>query len=168
MITGRLLTNMFLYILSLDKIITLRRAVQPDGIIIFQSPSVDFRTTNAGTAGTMDCSNLNLLNHSDDIILHMSFSRQENTIVFNTRRNGKWESEEREVLTGVASGGVTNVMVYDHGDRFQILIDGRTVHYFTKRYLRYWKNSQGLLLSDPIVVKQFQNLGQLFAKDGPQ
>ncbi|KAF8462358.1 concanavalin A-like lectin/glucanase domain-containing protein [Kalaharituber pfeilii] len=165
---------MFLYILSLDKIITLRRAVQPDGIIIFQSPSVDLRTTDAGTAGTMDCSNLNLLNHSDDILLHMSFRRQENTIVFNTRRNGKWESEEREVLTGVASGGVTNVMVYDHGDRYQILIDGRTVHYFTKRYhepatqVRYCKNPQGLLLSDPIVVKQFQNLGQLFAKDGPQ
>ncbi|KAF8462400.1 concanavalin A-like lectin/glucanase domain-containing protein [Kalaharituber pfeilii] len=166
---------MSLYILSLDKVIPLRHAVQPDGIIIFQSPSVDLRTTDTSTAGTMDCSSLNLLNHSGDILLHISFRRQENAIVFNTRRNGNWESEERVVLTSVTSGRVTNVMVYDHGNRYQILIDGRTAHYFNKRYqepamqVHYWRNPPpGLPLSDPIVVMQYQNLGQLFVRDGLQ
>ena len=83
----------------------------------------------------IDNTNVNFYNEGGDNILHISFRRVEKQIVFNTAPEGNnWEQEERVDLPGVLLRNDTYVIVYDHGDRYQILIDGRTVHHFTKRY----------------------------------
>ena len=47
--------------------------------------------------------------------------------------NGTWGKEERVPLKGLFVGLNTTITVYDHGDRYQVLIDYKTIHYFVKR-----------------------------------
>ncbi|KAF8460917.1 galectin [Kalaharituber pfeilii] len=154
------------YLLKLGGALTLSNAVQADGIVIFQSAFVDVRSCPVG-----DNTSFNLLNRSGDCLLHITFRRPKNVIVFNARRHdGGWGSQESIPLAGAfKTDGLATVTVYDHGDRYQILIDGRTVHYFQKRFhdaatqVSYGTDASPPPFSDPVAVTQFQNIGELSA-----
>jgi len=99
------------------------------------------------------------------------FRRSENLIVFNTKKNGVWGTEERVTLEGKFFKPDTTVMVYDHGDRFQILVDYRTVHYFTKRLsenirsISYFCNpGQTPVFSNTMEVITYSSMGIIMSK----
>ena len=92
-----------------------------DGILILRSPTFDFI---CGGDATLDL-------HDDDgnVVLRIAFRRETNKILFNTG----WEEEERVDFDRKSIGADATVTICDHRDRFQILINYRTVHYFKKR-----------------------------------
>ncbi|KAF8465530.1 galectin [Kalaharituber pfeilii] len=162
---------MALYLIGLDETIKLSSPFKADGIITFQSPYVNLKPSPTGT-DLLDNTNLNLLSSKDDILLQFSVRRTENAIVFNSRRHGAgWGQEESIQLAGAfTSSGKTTITAYDHGDRYQILIDGRTVKTFNKRIhepatqAAYLRNANQVSpFSDPGVLTQYENLGQFSA-----
>ena len=109
------------------------------GLVILHSPQL-FPTPEHDAY--IDNTNVNFYNAGGNNILHISFRRAEQQIVFNTAPEGyNWEQEERVALPELRSNN-TFIIVYDHGNRYQIIINGRTVHYFNKRY-----GGQGLEVS---------------------
>ncbi|KAF8457118.1 concanavalin A-like lectin/glucanase domain-containing protein [Kalaharituber pfeilii] len=156
------------YLVKLNTILILSSPFQAEGILMFQSGSYGLSSNYAPTASTVDNSQLNFVTSSGDYGLHISFRRHENIVVFNTRRSGKWDDEERIQLQGAFIRHGATVTVYDQGDRYQIMFDGRTVHMFNKRVhepvvqVSYMENPEKPRpLSATLAVTQFQTLGQL-------
>ncbi|KAJ7690387.1 hypothetical protein B0H17DRAFT_936144, partial [Mycena rosella] len=111
---------------------------------------------------------LNLVAENNDIVLHISFRRDENAIVVNARSSAGWLSEERTSFGNKLEGNNYTVTVYDHGDRYQIAFNGRTGHYFTKQIqadvaaLQYFVDlGHQTLLSDPVVAEHYVDLSAL-------
>ncbi|KAH6911073.1 Galectin-3 [Coprinopsis sp. MPI-PUGE-AT-0042] len=123
------------FLLRLKDKTALNEPLKENGIIVFQSGSLDLKPSpNVGPTG-IDNTSINLLNSQDDILLHISIRRLENAIVFNTRpHNGGWGNEERIPLKGAFTDRRDpTITVYDHPDRLQIMFDYKTVHYYNKR-----------------------------------
>lgn len=160
------------YLLPLTKTVALKKEFTADGIIFFQSTTLDLNPSKTGT-NTIDNTAFNLLSPEEDFLLHISFRRAENAIVFNSRTvNGDWGAEERVTLKGRFVGPDNTVTVYDHGDRFQILIDFHTAHYYTKRIKKnttsvsYTINpNQTSPFSDPVAVQTYSSLAKMVARD---
>ncbi|KAF9236897.1 hypothetical protein BU15DRAFT_49453 [Melanogaster broomeanus] len=111
------------YTLKIGGTVGLNADLTTDGIIIFRSASLDLTPVN--NAG-IDNASINLNDGNGNRLLHVSFRRAENAIVFNTSTNEGWGPEERVALGGKFFKPDITLMVYDHGDRFQILIDYRS------------------------------------------
>ncbi|KAI5782024.1 galectin [Peziza echinospora] len=122
------------YILCLGSTIPIKPEFKKDNLIYFNSATLDLNPTKTGT-NTIDNSAVNLISSKNDTLLHISIRRTENAVVFNTKpNNAGWGTEERIVLKGTfTKGNNATITVYDHGDRYQILFDGKTVHYYKKR-----------------------------------
>ncbi|KAG2063839.1 hypothetical protein BDR04DRAFT_1122996 [Suillus decipiens] len=107
--------------------------ITADGIIAFWPVSYD--QTPDLTHG-VDNTSLNLQDHDKNLLLHISFRRAENAIVFNTKKSGAgWGPEERVPLDGKIStpASQTAIMIFDFETHYHILIDYRTVHSYKKR-----------------------------------
>jgi Galactoside-binding lectin len=121
------------YILRVGAIVYFRKKITSDSIIVLRSSTVDL--FNGGRT------NINLLNASGQFILHIAFRRDENVIVFNTYRGNVWEAEERISFEGhftSEDGHIQlspSITICDQDDRFQVMINYRTIHYFKKRFL---------------------------------
>ena len=87
-----------------------------------------------------DLTDISLYNSRDELILHMSIRRQQGAIIFNTRAsrivNHGWGPEEVVKLEGYKAdiSRSDRILVYDLGDRFQIIFGLTTIHYFVKRF----------------------------------
>lgn len=104
-----------------------------DGIIAFWPVCYD---QTPDSTGGIDNTSLNLWDNQGDLLLHISFRRAEDAIVFNTDIVGSgWGREERVTLFGkIATPAYkTAIIVFDFVDRYHILIDYRTVHSYKKR-----------------------------------
>lgn len=123
---------MVFYLLPITQTVTLKSQFKAENIIVFQSAKLDLTPS---TGPGIDNTAVNILDAAGDILLHVSIRRAENAIVFNSLPvNGAWGTEERVTLRGLFGNGLnTTITIYDHGDRFQILIDYKTVHYYAKR-----------------------------------
>ncbi|EDR12978.1 galectin [Laccaria bicolor S238N-H82] len=112
--------------------VTLKTPFKAENIIVFQSAKLDLTPS---TGPGIDNTAVNILDAAGDVLLHVSIRRAENAIVLNSRpANGARGTEERVPLKGLfVNAPNTTITVYDHGDRFQILIDYKTVHYYAKR-----------------------------------
>jgi len=122
-----------LYLLPINGQVTLASDFQNEGIIIFQSAKLDLTATAAAGDPNLDNTSINLLNSAGDITLHIAFRSIQNVILFNSTIGGGYGAEETVPLAGAFVGPDHTVTVYDHGDRFQILIDYHTVKYYNKR-----------------------------------
>ncbi|KAF8251999.1 galectin [Wilcoxina mikolae CBS 423.85] len=155
------------YLLSVSQTIHLKNELKGDGIIVFQSAELDLTPSTTGT-NVLDSMSVNLKN-GGDYLLHLCICRAENAIVLNSRTaTGNWGSEERETLGGKFVGLNTTITIYDHGDRYQILFNYHTVHYYTKRILKsktrisyYINEGQSLTLSNPLAVTTYSSLEKL-------
>ncbi|KAH7917729.1 galectin [Leucogyrophana mollusca] len=122
-----------LYLLPITTAVTLKNEFKAEGIVDFQSAKLDLNPSSAGP-NQIDNTSVNLLSAKNDNLLHISIRRAENAIVFNAHEVDKdWGKEERVPLKGAFVGPDTVITVVDHGDRYQILTDYHTVHYFNKR-----------------------------------
>jgi hypothetical protein len=107
--------------------------ITTDGIIAFWPVSYD---QTPDLKHGIDNTNLNLQDNDKNLLLHISFRRAEDAIVFNAMKTGVgWGPEERVPLDGKISTPASNtaIMVFDFGSHYHILIDYRTVHSFKKR-----------------------------------
>lgn len=157
------LANMH-YILQAGAIVYFRKKFTSDGIIILRSSTIDlFNSENT---------DINLHNASGQVVLHISLRRDENVIVFNTYRDNHWEVEERVGFEGnftSEDGHIElspSITICDHEDRFQVMINYRTIHYFKKRFLDNaaavsYNSSHKPLFSDILDVDVYPSLANL-------
>lgn len=114
------------------KSINLATEVKQDGIIVIKSSTVNLTASSAS-----DRAQINLLNATDDILLHIGLRRDCDIIAFNTKpKNGSWGSENnvhylRNLFLHPSDG--SSITIIDLGDRFQVLFDFKTIHFFKKR-----------------------------------
>ena len=125
---------MVFYLLPITESVTLKSEFKAENIIVFQSAKLDLTPS---TGSGLDNTAVNILDAAGDYLLHISIRRKENAIVLNSKTaGGAWGKEERVTLEGRFVNGLnTTIAVYDHGDRFQVLIDYNTIHYYDKRIL---------------------------------
>jgi Galactoside-binding lectin len=160
------------YLLPLTQSIKLKAEFKAEGIVVFQSASLDLSPSKTGT-NSLDNTAINLMSNEGDYLLHISIRRPENAIVFNSMpANGNWGTEERVTLQGKFVGPNTTIMVYDHGDRYQILFDYHTVHYFVKRIKKNATNisysinkDQTPPFSNPLAVSTYASMAKFVAND---
>jgi len=79
------------YLLSVSQTIKLKNELGADGIIVFQSASLDLEQS---TASVFDSSTIDLLN-AGDRLLHLCIRRRDNAIAVNSlTAGGDWGPEE--------------------------------------------------------------------------
>lgn len=163
MLTDHQTSIMVFYFLDLGKTVDLDDEFKTGETAIFQSSSLDLTPPSGGPAseGTI----INIW-HDKDILLHISIRRKEGVIVFNSRRAGAdWDKEERIPLAGALHGPHTTIIVYDHGDQFQILTDYHTLHTIQKRIYEngksfsYHSDATPAALSDQLAVTTIRSIG---------
>jgi len=153
-----------LNLIPVNKTVKLSNSIHTDGIIIFRSSqlnrSMDNHEAHAG---------LYLVADNKDVVLHIGFRRDEDVIIFNARMSsGKWLRADRIPLGNRLLGKNHTVTVYDHGDNFQILFNGKTGHSFKKQLqgqvssLMYDVGNDKIpLFSDPLVAETYDNFAAL-------
>jgi hypothetical protein len=151
-----------LYLIPVNGVVELSQRVSGDGIIMFRSSELNRASASSHAM-------LNLLAEDSAIVLHISFRREEDAIVFNARNSaGCWLTEKRISFGDRLKGNNHTVTVFDHGDRYQIAFNGRTGHYFTKQiradvaFLQYSVDTgHQALLSGPVVAETYVDLSAL-------
>ncbi|KDR68111.1 hypothetical protein GALMADRAFT_105184 [Galerina marginata CBS 339.88] len=159
---GRIAPSVGFYQIPLSRTINLDEPVKTDGIVMFRSSILNLDPTTASTW-------IDLLGSGGDIILHISFRLLENVIVFNSRpAHGEWLNESRVNLTGSFIGQNYTVTVFDHGDRYQVLTNGRTKSYYYKQLkgdvtaVSYNTNvGQTSIFSDTIAAQTYNSFAAL-------
>lgn len=154
-LTEQQTSTMVLYFINVNKTIKLDSEFKTGNLAVFQSAALDLTVPS----GSGDNTSINIL-QGESYLLHISIRRDTNLIVFNSKAaGGSWDTEETVSLEGALTGPPTTVTVYDHGDRFQILGDFVTLHYFTKRIkgnadsFSYLANTdKALIFSNPLAV----------------
>lgn len=151
------------YLVPVNGAVTLQKAIEPGGIVVFQSASWEWDSSRIN-----DQTSVNIL-AGDDHLLHISMRQGQNAIVFNSRTaNGAWGIEERKPLQGAFVTPSASITVCDHGDRYQILFSFQTVHYYVKRikanttHVSYHINPrQTSPFSDLLVVSTYDSMGEI-------
>ncbi|TFK27604.1 hypothetical protein FA15DRAFT_666281 [Coprinopsis marcescibilis] len=116
-------------LLTANQVSQLGQDFTNENILLVQSPKITLTDTQAWT-------DFNLLSASENVLLLISIRPKDNTIVFNSRTaGGPWGPEERVPLAGQLEGNTPSIAIYDHGDRYQILLNLKTVLYYNKRLL---------------------------------
>lgn len=147
------------YFLELSKTVKLAKEFKEGGIAVFQSSSLNLTPPTGGGDNIM----INIL-CGDNILLVISLRRDIEKIIFNSKpAGGSWGAEERVDLKGVFSCNYPTIRVYDHGDRFQILADSETIHYYQKRIsgnadsFSYETQKSPSICSDTLAVTVFRS-----------
>lgn len=156
------------YHIPLTKTVALNSELKKDGIVIFQSSKLDLNPSPTGKKNP-DITWLSLLNGGDSLLC-ITIRRAQNTIGFNSCLNKQWGTMETITLHGLFKNNDPTIMVYDHGNTFQILIDYHTVKYYTKRSpktvtaLGYSVYSEHVsAFSNPIAVNTYSSMAKLLA-----
>ena len=115
-------------------------------VIAFNSAQHDFTLCSKGVSaanpkGYPISTNISLFNKMGDVVLHISIRRARNAVLFNAQAKESvldgWGQPESIPLSMVNPSPLTTgltILVCDRGDKYQILFNLTTVHYFTKRF----------------------------------
>ena len=155
-------------LLPIGEVVPLQRTIERGSVVVFQSTFWD-----PDGAGTSDKTSVNLVDRGD-LLLHISIRNGQDAICFNSRKvGGRWGAEERERLRGSFVRPNISITVYDHGDRYEILFSGKTVHFYRKRINRnptsvaYWIDQRTSPFSNPLVVSMYTSTSEIFASSSP-
>ncbi|KAM0541825.1 hypothetical protein ACHAPJ_013074 [Fusarium lateritium] len=106
----------------------------------------------------IDNTNVNIRSAQDDILLHISFRRAVNQIVFNSKPSGgNWGEEERVSLMGVFSRTDVTISIRLESDTYEVYVDDSIIKTYKKRIIKdaqkvsYETNSKSVF-TDPIGV----------------
>jgi hypothetical protein len=153
-----------LNLIPVNKTVKLSHSIKTDGIIIFRSSQLNrSRSDHKAHAG------LDLVADNKDVLLHIGFRPDEDVIIFNARTSsGQWLREARIPFQNRLRGKNHTVTVYDHGDNFQILFNGKTGYTFRKQLPGHVSSlrcdvgkNQVPLFSDPVVAETYHNFAAL-------
>ena len=139
------------YLLPINKIIRLEAQFKAGGVLIFQSAGLNMNScVSHGCRGVW----INILDASNNTILHMSIRRGEGSLIFNDFNRG-WGRQQDVPLKGLFKEPNPTIVFYDNGDRYQVMIDYLIVAYFEKR-----TKEDGVAVvygKDPEQVSPFSN-----------
>jgi len=118
--------------------------IKSDKIMNFDPPpkarkSLFTKRTNSPNVDA-DRTDISLYNSVDELILLISIRRQEGVIVFNSRASRTlhhgWGPEETVKIAGYRAdiSRSDRILVYDLGDKFQVIFGLTTIYYFAKRF----------------------------------
>ncbi|KAF8245496.1 hypothetical protein K440DRAFT_651641 [Wilcoxina mikolae CBS 423.85] len=144
------------YLLPLTQTIALENKFKAHGIYVFQFALLDLNPSSVA-----DNNSVNLMD-SGDFLLHISIRREAGVIVFNTVD-----------LLGRFVGPTTTITIYVHGDRYHILCDYHTVHYYNKRIKKNATSVAYLIgpnqtspFSTPLAVTTYNSMGNRVSGSG--
>jgi len=115
-------------------------------LIAFHSAQQDLALCSQGAStanpkGYPIETNIRLYNDKGDVILEISIRRAQNAVVFNAQAKesvldgwGQPESIPLSMFNPSPSTSGLTILVCDRGDKYQILFNLSTVHYFVKRF----------------------------------
>ncbi|KAF5590567.1 FAD NAD(P)-binding domain protein [Fusarium subglutinans] len=146
--------------LKLNSKLSFGKIFEAGSFIVFYSSSYD---PVPDTTASIDNTSVNITSADDEDLLHISFRRVENQIVFNSRLkdtqgNLVWGSEERVPLQGVFSKTDVTILVRLEDDVYQVYVDDSIIHSYKKRIRKdargvsYRANTKSLF-TDPIQVQ---------------
>ncbi|TFK27609.1 hypothetical protein FA15DRAFT_653496 [Coprinopsis marcescibilis] len=150
-------------LLNANQISQLGKEFTRENIIIVQSPKLTFTDSQTAT-------DFNLLDAAEDVLLVIGIRPNENIVVFNSRTvDGAWGTEERIPLAGELEGDTPSIAIYDHGDRYQILLNLKTVLYYNKRILESgaaFGYSQGsdVAFGDTLALEFYDSLADIIPR----
>lgn len=116
-------------------------------VVAFNSAQHDLTLCSKGISaanpkGHPIATDIRLLNKTADVVLQISIRRAQNAVVFNAQARESlldgWGQPESIPLNIVNPSPLTSgltISVCDRGDKYQILFNLTTVHYFAKRFL---------------------------------
>ncbi|PFH45856.1 hypothetical protein AMATHDRAFT_8572 [Amanita thiersii Skay4041] len=153
-------------IVPLGSQVDLHHPLKAEGIVVLQSTKNNISTTT-------ETIRMLLLSSQDDQILHVSVRPSQNVIVFNSRtHNGNFGPEERVTIDHKIKSNSPTFTFYDHGDRFQVMIDYKTVIYYKKRegltgpVTKIGYNADGTsFLSDALGVTQYESFASVYPRN---
>ncbi|CAA7264390.1 unnamed protein product [Cyclocybe aegerita] len=122
-----------IYSISAGSSVDLAASATTGDIVTFISSALNLNVS----AGSPNNSSLNLLAENGAYLLHIAFRLGENVIVFNSRQpDAPWLVEQR--VSNVANqftglDGKAMVTVFDHGDKYQVVINETTVIQYVKQ-----------------------------------
>ncbi|KAF4971520.1 hypothetical protein FZEAL_9835 [Fusarium zealandicum] len=142
--------------LSLGESISFDKVFDAGSFILFYSPIyslVPEKNVN------IDNTSLNIHSAKSDQLLHISFRRVENQIVFNSKPSGSnWGTEERVSLQGVFSKTDATIGVRLEDEFYHIYIDDFIIHTYKKRIIKdaqniSYRTASESLFTNPIEVE---------------
>ncbi|PVF99325.1 hypothetical protein CPB86DRAFT_814094 [Serendipita vermifera] len=141
-------------LIPLTETVALKSELKKDGIVIFQSSKLDLNPSPTGKKKRRrHCLKLDQWDGYTPLYL-----------------NKQWGKLETISLHGLFKNNNPTIMVYGHGNSFQILIDYHTVKYYTKRSpktvtsLSYIINPEQVSpFSNPIAVNTYSSMAKLLA-----
>jgi hypothetical protein len=142
------------YLLPIHETIRLEAQFKAGGVLIFQSAGFHMDSCVSRNAEGVW---INILDSSNNSILHMSIRRGEGTIAFNhlLASNNQWGGEERVPLEGLFKEPNPTIVICDNGDRYQVMVDYVFVAYFEKRI---WEDGIAVVYDkDPDQVSPLSN-----------
>jgi hypothetical protein len=120
--------------LPLGEKITFDRAFDVGSYIVFYSSSFN---PYPDTQVYIDNTNVSIHSTDDDTLLHLSFSRAENQIVFSSKKTGgDWGDEERVSLQGVFNKIDVTIAIRLEVDCYQVYVNDCIIHTYTKRIIK--------------------------------
>ncbi|KAF8630102.1 hypothetical protein AX17_005498 [Amanita inopinata Kibby_2008] len=153
-------------LVNLNSNVSLAQPFTSEGIINVQSTSNNIQSVTGYIR-------LLLLNDNSDQILHMSIRPSQNEIVFNSRTaSGPFGPEQKVPLTGLFQSQTPTVTFYDHSDRFQVMVDFKTIIYYNKRSsltgtvtrVGYEADSTSFL-SNPLGVTPYTSFADVYPRN---
>ncbi|KAF5681253.1 FAD NAD(P)-binding domain-containing protein [Fusarium heterosporum] len=142
-------------LLSLGNSYSFDKILEAGSFILFYSATYNLLPDKSVE---IDNTSINVLSSEDDVLLHISFRRAENQIVFNSRlRNYGWGKEERVSFQGVLSKTDATVAVRLETNSYTIYIDDSIIHTYSKRILKdaqriSYQTARESLFTNPIGV----------------
>ncbi|EDR07500.1 galectin [Laccaria bicolor S238N-H82] len=119
------------YLLPIYETIRLEAPLKAGGVLIFQSSGLNMDSCRSRKGGVRVW--INILDASNNYV-HFSIRPNENSILFNHFSNNQWGREERMPMKGLFFKEPNpTIVIYDNGDRYQVMVDYVTVAYFEKR-----------------------------------
>ena len=137
-----------------------------DGIVIFRSSELNL---NPCTDNDNNNTSISLFAADGSIIFHFGIRRAQDVIVLNSRTaSGSWLTEQVIKFSGSFDGQNHTITVYDHGDRYQVLTNGKTRIYYNKQIkgdvtgVDYFVDAgQTSIFSNNIAVETYGNFAAL-------
>ncbi|RYP39140.1 hypothetical protein DL767_002320 [Monosporascus sp. MG133] len=141
--------------LFLNNTVTFGTVINTGSYIVFYSA---WYNAALDTQGYEDDTNVNVLSAEGDTLLHISFRRWKNSIVFKSGRKGHdWSDEECVCLQGVLNKTDVTIAIRLEADCYQVHINDCIIHTYPKRItedekaVSYMCNGQ-TIFTDPIHV----------------
>ncbi|TFK23495.1 fungal lectin Cgl3 in complex with Chitotriose [Coprinopsis marcescibilis] len=152
------------YIVKANETILFDKEFKAEGIMMLQSARLDTSSSTGSAA-------IELVSAPGNTLLQIAFRPYENIITFNHRPlGGMWGPELAIPFQGQFQDILEpSVTIYDHGDRYQILVDYKTVFYFYKRLrenataVRFIReNSRHPLFAEALGVNVYPSFRHIF------